>query len=139
MKNRTPRPAPPRLTEGQLRQLIAAEQAGVKGPCLLCEQPVLDQTFKPSYADGADEKDRMLINSPCGHAMTYGAGLAEQMEAQMRMEEATEATEPQTTAFPGVMDAVASALEEYGVWVPEDARKAVAEAVLAAVAAGGRQ
>ncbi|MER6249443.1 hypothetical protein [Streptomyces griseorubiginosus] len=93
MKHRTERPPQlPRLTAAQLRQQLAAEEAGAKPDCFLCGQPVLDQTFKPSYAAGADADDRTLINSPCGHAMTYGVGLAEQVKGQMRLEAVAQAT-----------------------------------------------
>ena len=137
MKHRTERPPQlPRLTAAQLRQQLAAEEAGVKPDCFLCGQPVGDQTFKPSYAAGADADDRTLINSPCGHAMTYGLSLAEQVKGQMRMEAAAQAAGPEGSSCPvGVLDAVASALEGQGVWIPEAARKAVAEAVVAAVEA----
>ena len=88
MKHRT-ETTPPRLTADQLRQLIAAEKKGVRPPCFLCGEPVLDQKFLL----GEDENDRLIVNSPCLHAMTYGAQLAAQVEAQMRMEAATQATE----------------------------------------------
>jgi len=136
VNHRTERPPQlPRLTADQLRQQLAAEETGTRPDCFLCGQPVLDQTFKPGYADGAGKNDRTLINSPCGHAMTYGLGLAGQVKGQMRMEAATEATEPAPPVCPGVMDAVASALQAHDVWIPEAARKAVAEAVVAAVEA----
>nr|WSZ21189.1 hypothetical protein OH837_48960 [Streptomyces canus] len=90
MKNRTDPPPPlPHLTGDQVRNLYAAEVAGTPLDCLVCDQPVLDQTF--TLGPG-DEAQRMLINSPCGHAMTYGAQLAEQVAA-LHEREATEATE----------------------------------------------
>ena len=137
MKHRTERPPQlPRLTAAQLRQQLAAEEAGAKPDCFLCGQPVGDQTFKPSHAAGADADDRTLINAPCGHAMTYGLGLAEQVKGQMRLEAAAQAAGPEASSCPvGVLGAVASALEGQGVWIPEAARKAVAEAVVAAMEA----
>jgi hypothetical protein len=88
-----PPPPLPHLTREQLRDLIIAERAGVKPDCVLCGQPVLEQTF--TLGPG-DEAQRMLINSPCGHAMTYGRQLAEQISASLPAEPATEATEPNT-------------------------------------------
>lgn len=133
MKHRT-EPAPPRLTAAQLRQQLAAEQAGTTPPCFQCGELVQGQTFTPSYAEGADENDRTVINAPCGHAGTYGVGLAEQVKGQMRMEAAAQATELEGSSRPvGVLDAVASALHAHDVWIPEAARKAVAEAVVVAV------
>jgi len=182
VKHRTERPPqPPRLTAAQLRQQLAAEEAGVKPDCFLCGEPVLDQTFKPSYAAGADADDRTLINSPCGHAMTYGVRLAEQVKGQMRLEAATQATsadscravqvDGETVRVHGAgelspqglealaalvrvakrgleaemggeeweglrsaaFNAVAGALEEEDQWLPEPARRRVADAVLNAV------
>lgn len=96
MTDRTDPPPPlPHLTGDQLRKLLAAEAAGIRLDCLVCDQPVLDQTF--TLGPGGDETQRMLINSPCGHAMTYGSQLAQQVAA-LREREATEATETSSLA-----------------------------------------
>ena len=58
----------------------------------------MDQKF---LLGAENENDRLIVNSPCLHAMTYGAQLAVQVEAQMRMEAATEATEPDTSRAVG--------------------------------------
>ncbi|WP_069766008.1 hypothetical protein [Streptomyces sp. LUP47B] len=115
MKHRT-ETTPPRLTADQLRQLIAAEKAGVRPPCFLCGEPVLDQKF---LLGTEDENDRLLVNSPCLHAMAYGAELAVQVEAQMRMEAATEATEPVDTCRPVVVDGETIRVRGTGELSPE--------------------
>jgi hypothetical protein len=118
-----PPPPLPHLTREQLRDLIVAERAGVKPDCVLCGQPVLEQTF--TLGPG-DEAQRMLINSPCGHAMTYGRQLAEQIAAAVPAGPATEATE--ATGGTGWVET-----EESDCWLPKTVRRR-SNAVLKAVA-----
>jgi hypothetical protein len=93
MKNR-PEAAPPRLTADQIRQLLAAEKTGQNPDCFSCGTPVT--AVKATVHYGKEEEIRVATVWPCGHGWSYNVRVAEKVEAQMRMEAATQATEPGT-------------------------------------------
>lgn len=85
----------PRLTGDQILQLVQASDRVEKPPCFVCGAAVADQSFT---LGAAAEEDRVLVNAPCGHRMTYNANIARQKAAEARQNTvqaaATEATEP---------------------------------------------
>lgn len=84
----------PRLTGAQILQLIQANNRGENPPCFVCGEVVADQTF--TLGTGSEE-ERVVVNAPCGHRMTYNANVARQKAAEARQitvqAAATEATE----------------------------------------------
>lgn len=101
MKHRT-QPAAPHLTVDQIRQLLAAEQTDQNPDCFTCGAPVT--VLKATVHYGMEEETRVVTVYPCEHRWLYNVRVAEQVEAQMRAEAATEATEPVDTCRPVVVD-----------------------------------
>lgn len=89
MKHRT-EPAPPHLTEEQVRQILTAEKGGENPDCFLCRAPVNSMGATVHY--GMEEETRVVTLYPCGHRWLYNLRVAEQMDSELRAA-ATEATE----------------------------------------------
>jgi hypothetical protein len=84
------RPSPPRMTDEQIRQLLAAEQGGAKPDCFLCGMPVT--VLRATLEIGKEEETRVVTMYPCEHRWSYNVRVAEQIDGQMRAAAATEAT-----------------------------------------------